>query len=645
MNKSMQDSLCKGLRAAGIPKEQAHTLQNIFTKWYDASGAEWTNQRIKDLRQWYETCLAGEPNPPEWFKHSKDGYPLGIWNWVFKLPIPKALACLSMNTILYEKDLSDKQKEKFLHALEGNGTQDRKALETLVKYGTIHIRTGPMRLPKMESPTIFDMNGSIPIHDGHTCLRPKENLGKAMQALVESWKSVPDVTYRFLDEQDHLGYMPWPLVFDKFGYFVKPKLDKCVGRVSVIQESQLKARIVGNPNRVVQKTLEPLQYLYQETLRSLETDVTHAQELGIAWAQKQLQNGVTLAGSDLTSASDLLDIDLCLYLVNSVFGFDQIPGYQDYTDYLLEVSRSPWFCKALNCEVQWKQGSVLGTNPSFGLLSLTNNAAGLVAISMAKGARHLPMEVSYFDCFRAVGDDIIMRAEIAPWYNAVIQSLGGEINLSKTITSDKVAEFAGRVITPKGYYLKKVNYCEPSDNSFMSILSQLGYQAKYFLRPRQNKVADFYQYIPGFVVDGPWIQDSYGEPLDSRYSWYLECVQPVLGREEPDLPEELMEMSLLRALLDVQQQGGTVDISYVEPAYDEGYLPSVTHTRFKSGGDPRLTNGKTLLETLESHLKDGSITPYKVWKQEKYSKDVWEPQTPKSDPNTPDKGIEVDQDR
>jgi hypothetical protein len=559
---------------------------------------------------------------------------LGIWKWVFELPVPKALAVLSMNTILYEDRLSPKQEEKFLHALEGNGTQNREFIENLCRVKS-RLNVGRQYLPKMTFPTIFDMNGSVPIHGGHNSIRPNGNIGKAAEALQASWQSIPRVTYQFLDDQDLLGYMPWPLVFNRDGTYVMFRCEENVGRVSVLQEPQLKARIVGNPNRVLQKTLEPLKHLYMETARRLPTDVTHAQEQGVAWAQSKLRESVRLSSSDLTSASDLLDIELCLMLVDSVFGFKQIPGYQDHTKYLLQVSRAPWYCKDLDRVVRWKQGSVLGSNPSFGLLTLTNNCMALKAWQLAKGEGKLPEDLDWQDSFRVVGDDIIMLEPMAPYYNVIVEAMGGEINHSKSLVSDRCVEFCGRIVTPQQVYLKKINYCEPSDNSFMSIMSQLGDQAKYFLKPRQRKVYEAFKAVPGVAVDGPWMQDSYGEPLDLRYSWYLSCVQPVLQREEPDQYTEEIDMSLLRALLDVQQQGGDASRlrDFLEPAYDEGYLPSYTNTRFKSGGDPRLTNGKSLVDALEQHLRDGSITPYKVWKEDRLLEDV-QPWTPES-VNTP----------
>lgn len=618
MKKIIQDNLCKGLRAIGIPKKQAHQILDVVRKWERESGPEWTNSRIKDLRQWYESCLAGDPTPPKWFKHSKEGYPLGIWKWVFELPKAKALGVLSLNTVFIADKFLESQKEKFLHALEGNKSQNPAFLRNMVVPRLVGFPTF-REMPEIRFPTLFDMNGSIPVHECRSSVRPNEQLGLALKALRSSWESVPQVTFDFLDSQGLLDYMPMSVVGNAYQLELDRPHDRCVGRVSVLQQPQLKARVVGNPNRILQVTLEPLKEVYMTTLKKLPTDVTHNQELGVTWVQAQLRQGYTLAGSDLTSASDLLDVRLCLELVDKTFGFQKISGYKEYEEYFYEVSRSTWWCPALNREVQWKQGDVLGTGPSFGLLSLTNNAAAIISSYQAINDGVLPKETKVGNCFRVVGDDIVMRSEIEPYYYKIIEALGGEINHSKTLKSDKVAEFAGKVITPDTSYLKAIKYSEPSDKSFMTYMAQLGDQAKYLLKPKQRKVYNLLKEVPGILVDGPWIQDSYGIPLSARYSWYLQEVEPALSRVEPDLKLEDYSLLLLKAQLSLEEAGNlemSENISFDEPFLAEGYLPSEVTPAFKVGGDPRLTDGKSMLDVLYPHVERLDITPFEDWLKE-----------------------------
>ena len=619
METKLQSSLCKGIRACGIPKEKCHEIVNTVVKWYDNNGPVWTNQRIKDLRQWYESCLTGKPNPPDWFKHNKEGYPTGIWNWVFNQKTPKALGVLSCNTVFYEEHLSPVQQEKFLKGLKGNQSYlDMRDFDLI--YCTLEREKWrlklPRSMPRIQFPTIFDMNGSVPVQDGQKTVRPNQQLGPALKALQLSWENVPQVTFEFLDEMDLLGYMPESVLFDNNGFIAlsNPR-HRRIGRVSVIQEPQLKARTVGNPNRVLQKTLDPLKQIYLSVARKLPPDCTHDQESGMHWVQDQLRQGNELAGSDLTSASDLLEIERCLRLVDHVFGFPKINGYQEFEAYFLKVCREPWWCPDMSREVKWEQGTVMGTGPSFGLLTLTNTCAGLWAEMQAVLDGKLPRSTKRGGAFRVIGDDIIMRSEMLPWYNQIVKHLGGEINFSKTLVSNRVAEFAGRVITRDAIHLKAIKYTEPSDNSFMEYMAQLGDQAKFFLRPRQRKVYDFFKSVPGVAVPGPWMQDSYGEPLSLRYQWYLEEVEPVLKTVEPDLVLKDYELMLLTASLDLRATGQPDLVGYDVPTLsDEGYLPSQVTPAFKTNQDPRQANGLTTLEVLGKCLESGEIMPYSIWK-------------------------------
>jgi hypothetical protein len=372
-----------------------------------------------------------------------------------------------------------------------------------------------------------------------------------------------------------------------------------------------------------------------ETARKLSTDCTHDQESGVHWVQEQLKRGIEPSGSDLTSASDLLQVGCCLELCDAVYGFYSVQGYQEYRLYFEEVSRGTWACPALGRSIDWKQGTattsfanvgwdqgdVLGTGPSFGLLTLTNNAAAALALWQCQLEGIVDPRLKPSDCYRVIGDDIVMRSEIEPHYTKIIEDLGGEINHSKTLKSDKVAEFAGRVITSDSCYLKAIKYSEPSDNSFMNYVAQLGDQAKHLLRPRQRHVYDRLAEVPGIVVPGPFMPDSYGVALADRYQWYLEEVEPALARVEPDRDLEDYSMLLLKAQLSLNEAGLHDDplINFDEPLIDEGYLPSMVTPTFKVGGDPRLTNGKTALESYESKVQD--ITPFKEWMR-KRSEDI-----------------------
>ena len=618
MNKIMQTNLCKSIRACGLPRRESLIIVNTIVKWYDSSGPEWTNQRLKDLKQWYETTLAGAPEPPPWFRHGKDNLPLGIWSYLWKAKNPsKVLAVLSANTLFKEKSLSQTQRNKFLSALAGNGLKDSLPgnftatlgiLEEIEHLPKIRVTSLEEKLPTLDCITA----SVIPVHD--TEALHVSTYADRVQAFRQSWQSVPDATLQFLDDTDHLDWIPVERM-GGFGLDIIPKTE-VVGRIGLIQEPALKLRAVANPNRVSQAFCEPLARIWEQVIKSLPTDCTYNQERGVRWVQTQLKSGISLSGSDLTSATDLLSLEGSLAFAKSYLHFqdeDVLYKYRMHVKHFKSLSRGLWFMKdePNNRFVKWEQGQPLGLSPSFRLLAIVNNSLGLIAAYLA-GIDNP------FDAFRVIGDDIIMKTEMASNYNRLVTSIGGEINLSKTLESNQVAEFAGRVILPNYVSLKTYKFKDPSDTNFMSYVSNLGLQSKGLLRPRQRKVFEAFKYVPGFVVPGPWVQDSYGEPLSTRLGWYLTASGLDDRPLDPDPKVETTEQMLLKLQLSRPDSSYEMwDLPWpISQEEEDAYLASEFSTEARPSGDPRLANGKSTLQVLEEVRGSGAFQEYIDYKED-----------------------------
>ena len=624
MENSIQTSMCKGLRASGLSKDETHEILNIVQKWYDSCGPEWTVGRIKDLRHWYETYLAGDPKVPSWYRHSRSNLPTGIWSRVFRFRNhAKALAALSVGTVI-ERSQQDgpsvSQTRKFLHGLNGRDGSIRDGVREIDPVpGIMAQRSGHQSTriverhldPSKFSPlSLADFDKSCPVDYGRQTIRSDSKESRA-DAYYASLQCVPSCTSSYLVQIGRRDLTSGQMRSPQF----YPDLWDIAGRIACLQQPELKARWIGNPNRVSQWAMRPLREAWDECDRLDKCTCTYDQEEGCRWAQSKLRQGISLSGTDMTSATDLLRLEDCVRLVTATYlpGLSGLPRmrYDRAVQHFIEFSRLKWRLPQryeMGDGVKWKVGWCLGTAPSFPLLSLSNAAMARLA------AYRSGLDPNSDDLFRVLGDDIIMISDIQPAYVEIVQSLGGEINMSKTLTSDRIAEFAGRLIFPDQILRKRYKLKNVSDINFMQYVSDLGPQARGLLRPRQREMWDTFKYVPGIALNGPWSHDSFGIPLEARLGWAL--TYSGLSFEAEDLPDPY-QSTLEENLLYVQIKAGERDSlpvirSRMPEVERSDYLSETVSDYPLKGGDPRLENlkGKTTLQWLEDAKSSPGFQPF-----------------------------------
>lgn len=628
MDQSTQTNLCQGIRACGLPKAVSHEILNTILLWERSNGEEWTVDRLKALKQWYETCLAGSPEPPPYFRKTAHGTPTGVWGALFKTKNPaKVLAVLSASSVFVEKrTISPKQRDKFVEALKGDPTQhrvDERDLKVLMDYSFRNQRSGGPRkifIPDVKPVTPYDMTGSsIPISGGKILRLTESNRADLSGvALIESWRSIPEAVLHYLDRLDHLDWIPEELSDIPFTPR-KRVTGNSVGRIGLIQEPGLKLRSVANPNRVAQSLTTPLATFWEKNMTRFRSDCIFDQMEGVDWVQGKLKTNQRLVSFDLSSATDRLDLGQCLKIAENwclptltTRDPEQVLRYFEGVRYFTNLSRGWWDTPAQSelGRVRWEVGQPLGLYPSIRLLALTNNGIGCIAA--------LNSGLDPEDSFRTQGDDIIMVEEMASEYLRLITSIGGVINHSKTITSDKVAEFAGRIILPNRWMLKTYKYKLPSDDNFMQIVSDLGPQAKGMLANRQRRMWEQFKYVPGYVYHGPWNPDSMGIPLEERVAW-TESTPIVDEVPDPDPVTISLEQSLIKATRIVAGRENT------SPEKVEAQLPwpvedDIQSSRYpgqpKPSGDPRRKDGKSTLVRLENISRSRTFKTFPEFRKE-----------------------------
>jgi hypothetical protein len=272
--------------------------------------------------------------------------------------------------------------------------------------------------------------------------------------------------------------------------------DFLVGRIGLIQEPGFKLRAVANPGRVFQRVLEPLGNTLYRTLKALPWDCTFDQSKAFPLIAERLSRGDVVHSIDLSGATDYFPLELQEHLLRKIFPHDIV-------DMFSEISQGSWEMPGLG-QISWKRGQPLGLYPSFGSFALTH---GCLLLGL-KNSDHF--DQSFF----VLGDDVvILDDELAHSYHTLMGELECPISESKTISSNKLAEFGGKIITSSDV-IPQYKWRAVSDNSFIDICRNLGRQSMKLLRTRQRHVIEHIAPLPECLGGFGWNPEGIG--LDIR---------------------------------------------------------------------------------------------------------------------------------
>jgi hypothetical protein len=174
----------------------------------------------------------------------------------------------------------------------------------------------------------------------------------------------------------------------------------------------------------------------------------------------------------LSNATDHFPLSLQEDALRSIF-FEED---WDHIDLFIKISRGMW-SSAIG-DLQWTKGQPLGLYPSFGSFTLTH---GLLLLHLAG---------SYQNQFYVVGDDVvILDDKLKDDYTAMLEQMGCPWSVDKSLSSNKLAEFAGKIITPT-MVLPQLKWRKISDDNFLDICRLLGNKSRSLLSRRQKSVFD-----------------------------------------------------------------------------------------------------------------------------------------------------------
>ena len=476
----------------GLP---AHIIKPFLLevdKWVSNSGPAWAVSRLKGLRTDLLRQKAELP-PLTWIKKNSKGGIFGPVGGLFRYALKsdkafrKALIALSCYTGFRPSEPSIHHCLKFREAVEGHEDEAPQHLcDNLQRVagnrlGVLTVgETVPLILyrghPGKCSP---GLHGSVPQDD---YLETDVDWFRA-NADMEEFSSVYANLYNpVLEGLNHLhqllpyhekwlGKTSYHVISDVTFHRSHAHPPLAGNVVPLTKDGGYKVRWIANPFRIHQLALKPLGDALFKSIRSLPWDCTFEQERPISVIQEHLRKGGVAHAVDLTAATDHFPLSLQLSVLQGI-----IPQ-RDLILLFRDLSRAVW--RSPIGPVRWTKGQPMGLYPSFPSFALTH---GILLYYLNKE--------TFQDDFFILGDDvIILKDDLHQCYLEVMRSLECPIDEWKSFSSNKLTEFAGKVITHNQVYPKfKIGMRGSHHDSFMDLMRTYGQSFRFFFPKRIRKV-------------------------------------------------------------------------------------------------------------------------------------------------------------
>lgn len=237
----------------------------------------------------------------------------------------------------------------------------------------------------------------------------------------------------------------------EFQFYDKDKLPNYLGRLSLKQEAAGKVRVFAIADSITQSAMKPLHDFIFSLLKTFPTDGTFDQNAPISRLIQLKRDGIISKSElfysyDLSAATDRLPISLQKDILSQWFGTKFSTLWSN-----LLINRS-WHLKdsksfpGCSGEFKYSVGQPMGALSSWGMLAYTHHVIVQVAANR--------VGINNFNHYALLGDDIVIcnNAVAASYHTLMTEWLGVDINLSKSLVSSDVLEFAKRLVTVDGEY-------------------------------------------------------------------------------------------------------------------------------------------------------------------------------------------------
>jgi hypothetical protein len=477
-----QDGLTRRLFVIGIPKYTIKPFVDLMCKWEQCSGVEWTIKRLKSLKVDLIRLQTGL-QPQTWIRKNRRGEIAGTigsiirWSLKSERNFSKGIQAFMAYTFYIQPSLTETQKEKFLSGINPTVVGDGLTKRFHKSFSkTVSRSLRRRKVPRGVQPLV--------IYQGSPGKKAPRFFGR---------KSVPQES-RILDDLQIFNTTSGMELYTKYKRIYQPLLDGIGarktfldglhevvnlsspvrgGEIHFLQEPGGKLRSVASPFRIHQEALRPLGRMLYDVVRSLPWDCTFDQSKAILPIQSHLGKGGEAHSVDLSSATDHFPLSLQLTALKALIAKED----WDFLDLFQEISRGQW--KSPIGDLQWTKGQPLGLYPSFAAFTLTH---GLLLLHLANG--------DYHHQFFVVGDDvIILEKDLHDKYISMLDRMSCPWSEDKSISSSKLAEFAGKIITSTRV-IPQLKWRRMSNDNFLDLCLLLGRQSRCLLSKRQKQVFD-----------------------------------------------------------------------------------------------------------------------------------------------------------
>ena len=503
---SSRDSMCKQLSSLGWRQTDVHAMVDKIEHWKASSGEQWTVNRLKAMKQSVLNNLAGIPSSSDWISRHPGGSFKGPFKALDRLTTFREKVRVLNTIMVYSTMISTSptpsQWQKFQQSAEHSpperevtavsiGAEKRFVRDTLPSFGFSE-----------PDPTVLDdlilseerRAPSWSPKKGRTITVPEVKISEWLPLSCDSnfvrrsFSKYPEV-FANLSKDLKPFFQAMPTSLSHPIGSTKSTADS-VGKVSFIQEPGFKLRAVANPNRIVQVALQPLQRQLFAALRKLKEDCTYDQGKGVSWVSEQLSEGHTCHSIDLSDATNNFPLRLQMLTLRELMPKKWEPWLNLFED----SSKGPWRVLDPSTKIErnfhWSKGQPLGLGPSFASFALGHHLLARMA------CYHYGKDHGDGD-YRILGDDIVIVGEEAKErYLTLLSQYGCPVSASKTISSDRMAEFAGKIVLRDEGTISPFKWKATSDRSFIDTARNLGPGSIQLFRKRQRSVIALISEIP-----------------------------------------------------------------------------------------------------------------------------------------------------